>query len=205
MAKSGDAGGGEKDLSRFARGTGHTPETIMFALIAVGVLAVILFGGKKKETPPLDAGVRAVVVPTTDRPRTVVVPPCGTGERITSRNADVQAETPGATVLRLPQDERNRVVLVPRCSASTSTAGAKTVAKVPSSLFVLTAEARTEPATETEAGEAKIASRGQVIVPTASPGETIVVPPCTGTGRKGEAIVLEPSSDSPSSLIAPPC
>lgn len=207
MARSGDAGGGDGDVSRFGRGTSRLPETIMGVLIVMGVLAVILAGGgkKKKPTPPIDAGIRAVVVPTADRPRTVVVPPCGTGERITSRNGAAQAQTPGATVLRLPRAERTRVLLVPRCSASTATAGATSVSKVPSSAFVLTAGARTEPATSASAGDAKIASRAQVIVPSSSTGRMIVVPPCTGTGRAGQATVLKPQAANPTTLIAPSC
>lgn len=206
MAKSGDAGGGDGAHTHFGRGTGRTPETIMGAVIVVLVLAVILAsGGKKKPAPPIDEGVRAVVVPTADRPRTVVVPPCGTGERITSSNGAAQAQTPGATVLRLPRAERTRVVLVPRCSANTASAGATSVSKVPSSVFVLTADARTEPATSASAGDAKIASRTQVIVPSTSAGRMVVVPPCTGTGRAGQATVLKPRRDNSTTLIAPSC
>lgn len=204
MAKSGDADGGGRDVSRFGQGTSNMPEAIMLGLVVVGVVGVILVGGKKP-TPPIDEGVRAVVVPTADAPRTVVIPPCGTGERITSRNASLQAETPGATVLQMPTSPDARLVLVPRCFADTASAGAKKVAKVPSSAFVVPADKQVEPTTTASAGHAKIASRPQVIVPSDSPGRTIIVPPCEGIGREGQATVLRPQPGSPTALIAPTC
>jgi hypothetical protein len=79
------------------------------------------------------------------------------------------------------------------------------VSKVPSSVFVLTGDTKTEPATTATAGGAKLASRMQVIVPTASAGRTIIVPPCVGTGRAGRATVLTPQAGNPAVLIASRC
>ena len=204
MAKSGDADGDERDVSQFGQGTSNMPEAIMLGLVVVAVVGVILVGGKKP-TPAIDEGVRAVVVRTADTPRTVVVPPCGTGERITSRNVSLQAQTAGATVLQLPASANPRLVLVPRCFASTASAGAKKVARVPSSAFVVPAHKAILPATTASAGHAKIESRLQVLVPSDSPARTIIVPPCEGAGREGQATVLRPRPGSPTALIAPNC
>jgi hypothetical protein len=105
--------------------------------------------------------------------------------------------------VQVPQAERTRVLLIPRCSASVSKAGAATAAQVPSSLFVLTTGAKTE-GTPPTAGAA-ITPRSQLIVPSASEGQLVVVPPCTGSGRKDRATVLVPQAGSPTALIAPRC
>ena len=200
--------------------TNWTPEVIMGGLIVVFVLGAVLASvlGKEEPSPIGDPGVRAVVVPTADRPRTVVVPPCGTGVRITPRNAAGQIGAPGATVVQLPVNAQPRVVLVPRCSASVAQAGATDIAAVPSSAFVLAAGAKTAVGTTGTEVESKkkdkvtgkkdkgtLEPRSQVIVPTASEADVVVVPPCTGTGTADRADVLEPPPESPTTLVAPHC
>ena len=206
----------EERAPDFARTSNPMPDVIIGGLIVVFILGTVLANvlGKKSPVTKGDPGYRAVVVPTADRPRTVVVPACATGVPITVRNARGQATAPGSTVVRLPRDVRPRVVLVPRCSANVAE-DAEQAAPFPSSLFVLTAGARTAVGTISSKGKAEdkmkgkqvppIEPRTQVIVPTASEADLVVVPACTGTGRAGRADALEPSPDSPDTLIAPRC
>lgn len=181
------------------------PLAVIAGLIVVFIAASMLAGGgKSKKSTGGDAGVRALVLPTADRARTVVVPPCGTGTSINARNVEAQIDTPGATVVRVPQGRRARVLVIPRCSASLSKEGAATVAQVPSSVFVLTSGSETAAGTTATAG-ATIKPRLRLIVPSASEGDMVVVPPCTGSGRAGRATVLVPRAGSPTALIAPRC
>jgi hypothetical protein len=175
----------------------------MVALVVVFVVGSMLVGGGKSKSAAGDEGIRALVVPTADRARTVVVPPCGTGTNITARNVAAQIETPGATVVQLPQGKRARVVLIPRCGASKS--GAATAAQVPSSLFVLTIGAKTAAGTTGSAGAGTLQPKWQLIVPTASQAQMVVVPPCTKGGRADRTTVLIPRAESPTALIAPRC
>lgn len=213
MAKTGDADSSQQAPPDFVTTPNRVPAAVMGGLALVFVLGVVLSSVVKgDESTEGDAGVRAVIVPTGDRPRTVAVPPCGTATQVTARNATAQLDTPGATVVELPVGARPRVLLIPRCSASTSRAGAKMVAPVPSSVFVLTAGARTAVATVGAGQEKKekkeqkkpLEPRSQLIVPAMSQATLVVVPPCTGTGSADEAIVLEPAADR-TALVAPPC
>jgi hypothetical protein len=206
MAKTEDSDNSQGRPSAFVRGGSiRTPIAVMAGIVVVFVVASILAGGSKsKKSAGGDEGVRALVLPTADRARTVVVTPCGAGTAINARNVGAQIETPGATVVQVPQAERARVLLIPRCSASASRAGATPVAQVPSSLFVLTIGAKTAAGTPATAGAA-IKPRSQLIVPSASEGQMVVVPPCTGSGRADRATVLTPPAGSPTALIAPRC
>lgn len=206
MAETADAETSQESAADFRNVTNRLPEVIMAGIAVVFILGAVVAGGSKsKKIPPPDAGVRAVVLPTMDRARTVVVPPCRTGVKITASNAAAQIETPGATVVQLPPAESARVLLVPRCSASTKEAGAETVAQVPSSLFVLTTGAKTAVGTKGGSGSGTLQPRSQLIVPSASAAETVVVPPCSGRGSADRAIVLSPTPESPTALFAPPC
>lgn len=209
MATTTEENTSKQDASQPAEGEHWTAEIIMGVLAVLLILVSVLAGGKKSKTsPPIDEGVRAVVVPTADRARTIVVPPCGSGTRITSRNLEAQLTTPGATVVRLAPAARARMLLIPRCAASTSSAGGKQVAQVPSSLFVFAMGATTDTGSLGSPDGKKtktIAPRTQVIVPTASEADTVVVPPCTGVGREEQATVLTPRPESPQTLLAPRC
>lgn len=213
MAKTGDADSPQEGPPDFVGTPNRVPAAVMGGLAIVFVLGVVVSSVGKSEESTSDAGVRAVVVPTADRPRTVAVPPCGTSTQVTARNAAAQRDTPGATVVELPVGVRPRVVLIPRCTTSISRAGAKMVAAVPSAVFVLAAGAETAVGT-IGAGQAKkkkpeekrpLEPRSQLIVPSTSPATLVVVPPCTGSGRAERAIVLEPEAGSETALVAPRC
>src|SRR5437764_14842941 len=81
-------------------------------LVLIGGIAIAV--GKKKGGTAGQGG-RAVLVPTADGARTVVVPPCATGVSVTEANARSQAQTTGATRVQVPQGSGPRVVVVPRC------------------------------------------------------------------------------------------
>src|SRR3954467_12097997 len=85
---------------------------VMVALfLLIGGIAVAV--GKKKGGTAAQGG-RAVLVPTSDRARTIVVPPCATGVAVTERNAEQQIGTTGATRISVPRGTGARVVVVPR-------------------------------------------------------------------------------------------
>jgi hypothetical protein len=172
-------------------------------LIAGGIAMKAFKGGK-----PADRTTRAVIVPTADRARTVVVPPCATGQPVTAGSAASQMRTLGATTIQLPQAPGVRVVVVPRCTAGATTAGSPVV---PSAAFIL------RPGTRTSAGKPTSGSTGptgsvlsQLIVPTGSDARVIVVPQCTGPATtpkagNGRELVLTPRPGHPDIAIAPPC
>src|SRR4051794_19236941 len=159
-----------------------------------GVLAIApLAPGGKKRTPKsfLQGGsFRAVVVPT-DRPRTVVVTPCDAPSPKTGEGA---LSTPGVTTVRLTQASGRRTVLVPRCLAQKGTA-LNGMANTPSAALVL------------KPGDQTPSVQPQVLVPSDSPAQTIVVPPCrAGTkppGGSGSQIVLSPGAAG--TVVAPAC
>lgn len=205
----------EESASEYSEGN-RLVYAVMAGLAFVFILGSIVASSMSEKTPVGDEGFRALVLPPGDIDRTVVVPPCATGRTVTARNVAAQVQTPGATVARLPGDILSRTLLIPRCSASTSAAGAKKVALLPSSLFVLASGALTAVGTEGIAAEKKkkekkkgetgsIEPVSQLIVPSGSEARTVVVPPCTGEGRKGRVTVLSPSAESPTAVIAPRC
>jgi hypothetical protein len=205
MAETADADTPQESAPEHAEGN-RVAYAVMAGLAFVFIVGSIVAGsGKTKKSTAGDEGVRALVLPAGDIARTVVIPPCGTGTTITARNVASQVETPGATVVRLPEDILSRVLLIPRCSANTSEAGAETVAPVPSSVFVVTTGATTAAGTKGSTGTGTIQPRSQLIVPSASTGQMVVVPPCTGKGRAERATVLSPPAGSPTALIAPRC
>jgi hypothetical protein len=162
----------------------------LLVLLAGGAIAA----GKKKGGSAAKGG-RAVLVPTGDRARTVVVPPCGTGVAVTQSNAAQQAETTGATRVTIPQRPGIRVVVVPRCPARTG-------GTLPSAAFVL-AEGAKVPVKGDKAARNPVVQdlRSEVVVPQSSPATTIVVPACSAKADKGSSVVVGQSAIA----VAPPC
>jgi hypothetical protein len=174
----------------------------------MAVLAVVLgvagiVGKSTKKEPPnsfMDGGAfRAVVVPT-DKPRTVVVTPCDAPSPTTGNGA---LRTPGVTTVRLQRDSGMRTVLVPRCNALNGTQQNGMV-NLPSAAFVLKPGERAD----TVAKAAKTGVQGQLIVPSRSDAETIVVPPCRAQKAPKplaqKEVVLEAGS-LPGTAVAPAC
>jgi hypothetical protein len=136
---------------------------------------VFVIGGiafPKKSSPNLNAGTRAVIVPTADAARTVLVAPCGTGTDVSAEGAASLRDTTGTLALTLPQGSGTRVVLVPRCSSPTSNLPSAAFALKPGTPVPSTAKG---PST---AIAAPGSAQSQLLVPVGSPVRTVVVAPC---------------------------
>src|SRR5436305_192855 len=146
----------------------------------MAALLVLLGGGailaKKSKGGSAAKGGRAVIVPTADRARTVVVPPCATGIAVTARTAGSQALTTGSTRVTVPHGTGTRVVVVPRCPARSG-------GTLPSAAFVL-GEGAKVPAKEDKAARNPVVQdlRSEVVLPASSAATTIVVPACSAKG-----------------------
>jgi hypothetical protein len=163
-------------------------------------LLVLLGGGAilvtKKKGGSAAKGGRAVLVPTADRARTVVVPPCATGIAVSARNASRQSETTGSTRVSLPQGTGERVVVVPRCPARTG-------GTLPSAAFVLNAGAKIPVKGDKAARNPVVQDlRSEVVVPQQSVATTIVVPACSAKADTGSSAVVGQGSPT---AVAPPC
>jgi hypothetical protein len=174
---------------------------VMGALVVVLAIASALGGGSKQSTPTsflAGGNFRAVVVPT-DRPRTVVVTPCDAPSPTTGAGA---LTTPGVTAVRLTRTGGKRTVLIPRCVAPKGTALNGT-ANLPSAAFVL--KPGEQPTMQPKPAPTGVQS--QVLVPSDSPADTIVVPPCrAGTkpvGGTARQVVLAPGAAG--TAVAPAC
>src|SRR3954447_13469449 len=166
----------------------------------MAALVVLLGGGAiaigKKKGGSAAKGGRAVLVPTADHSRTVVVPPCGTGVAVNDQNADRQADTTGSTRVTLPQGTGTRVVVGPRCPARTG-------GTLPSAAFVLNAGAKIPVKGDKAARNPVVQDlRSEVLVPQESLAVTVVVPACSAKADKGSSAVVGQSS---SIAVAPPC
>jgi hypothetical protein len=182
-------------------------------LITIAVLIVVLviagtIGSSSKKTSSVNVGTRAVIVPTADAVRTVVVPPCGTGTNIQSANVSTVVNTAGTTSIELPRATGVRVVLVPKCGAGHG--GSAGTTNLPSAAFVPAPGAKLPPvgtgagASSSQAAAPQDAQL-QVTVPNGSPVKTIVVAPCEKTKVSGPAEqVLGPAKNS-TTAVAPPC
>jgi hypothetical protein len=163
----------------------------LLVLLGGGAIAV----GKKKGGSGAKGG-RAVIVPTADHARTVVVPPCGTGVAVNQSNAAEQAETTGSTRVTLPQGTGTRVVVVPRCPARTG-------GTLPSAAYVLTAGSKIPVKGDKAARNSAVQDlRSVLVVPQEALATTIVVPACSAkTSDKGSSAVVS----QPTTAVAPPC
>lgn len=189
-----DNGNGNGDGGR---PSGRQPYFWVMIILGAALVAAALAGGgekTKKVTRATEPGARAVLVPTTDRPRTVVVPACNTPPEETTRDVEAGKTTLGAAVIGLPKGAGIRTLLVARCESPTGVVsnGAE---NPPSAVFVLPVGSPTNGSQVTPAGES------QVIVPNESPAVTVVVPPCPAVGEnggagsaRGPAVVVKPKA-----------
>jgi hypothetical protein len=163
-------------------------------LVLIGGIAIAV---TKKKGGTTGQGGRAVVVPTADTARTVVVPPCATGVAVTDANARQQESTTGATRVQVPQGTGPRVVVVPRCPP-------KVGGSLPSAAFVLGPGSKI-PAKGDKAARNPIVQdlRSEVIVPDGSPVKTVVVSPCSSQAKQGSSVVV--GRGGADIAVAPPC
>jgi hypothetical protein len=182
-------------------------------LITIAVLIVVLvvagtIGSSSKKTSSVNVGTRAVIVPTADAVRTVVVPPCGTGTSVRSANAAAIMDTAGTTSVELPRGTGVRVVLVPKCGAGRG--GSAGTTNLPSALFVPRPGSSLPPVgTGSNASSSQAAApqdaQLQVAVPNGSSIRTIVVEPCEKTKVSGPAEQLLGAPNGSTTAVAPPC
>ena len=180
----------------------RTPWYVIGAFIFIGVLGGVLM--PKSSSKTTDAGARAVVVPTADASRTIVVPPCSPPATVTQSNVSAIPNVQGTTAVTLPQAPGARTVVVPRC-----TAGTPGSPSLPSALFVLRQGKLTTTKTSSSKGADPIAQGVllQLVLPTGSPTRTIVVPRCTKKtkSKAGIATQLPNPPRGSTTVIAPPC
>lgn len=177
-------------------------------VLGLGVGAAVLDKKKEKPKPKQDIA-RALLVPT-EHERRVIVPPCGTGVPVASIDADELATTPGAVAIVLKKGRGDRILLVPRCTASQGAAPSEG-ANLPSALFVLPVGANIDAgrAGSVEAGTELVQS--QLVVPANSPIRTVVVPRCIESrdaaeaSATGRSVILDPAKGQPDTALASPC
>jgi hypothetical protein len=180
----------------------RTPWYVMGAFIFIGLLGGVLI--PKSSNKLTDAGARAVVLPTTDGPRTVVVPPCSPPVTVTQANVSAILSVQGTTAVTLPPAPGTRIVVVPRCVPGTPGSPS-----LPSSMFVLREGKQTMTGTSKSKSADPIAQGVllQLLVPPGSPIRTIVVPRCTKKTKSKAGIATQLPNPPPGSttVIAPPC
>lgn len=185
---------------------------IVLATIA-GLLVVLVIGGvigsgSSKKSSTVNRGTRAVIVPTADAVRTLVVPPCGTGNTLSSANAASIVNTPGTTSVELPRGDGLRVVLVPRCGAGHG--GSAGPSNLPSAVFVTSPTTRlpsvgTGSNTSSSQVAASQDAQLQLTVPGGSPIRTIIVGPCEKASVSGAAQQVLSATSRSTTAVAPPC
>lgn len=195
-------------------GTGNrTLFAILGAIALLFVLGGLVLGKKETSTePPLPPGnARALVVPTDDAARTVVVAPCGTAVEDTAVDARANEATPNTIRFEFPRGGGDRAVLVPDCSPKSGVSGAQS--GLPAAAFVLPVGTR-----ENRLQVPPLRAESQLLVPEEGDARTVVLGPCTGQlggeagppapAREGGAnqdAVLEPEEGQGDLVTAPQC
>ncbi len=202
-------------------GANRTVWSVMLGLLVFLVVLGVV-SGKTSSTPSstITQGMRAVVVPTADAARTVVVPPCGTGAPISSGATASFAGVTGVTIVQLPQGSGIRLVLVPRCAAGSGAATGTSL--LPSAAFVpkpgtpipATGTGTANSSSSTSSGSSSSsgpvvsdpsAATSQLVVSTGSDVRVVVVPPCKGTSTGPSEQILGSSKGSPGTAVARAC
>jgi hypothetical protein len=184
-------------------------------IVIVGLIIVLVAGyaiakstSSSSSPSAVEPGTRAVVVPTADAARTVVVAPCGTGANVLSSNATAVMDTTGAISLQLPQGYGNRVVLIPKCSGGQG--GAAGATELPSAAFVthpgtrLPSIGSPSHSTSPQAG-APTSAQFVLTVPSGSAIRTIVLGPCQKARPSGPSQQVLSAAGGSSTAVAPAC
>jgi hypothetical protein len=179
-------------------------------LIIVLVVGGILASGPSKVSA-VSPGTRAVIVPTADAARTVIVPPCGTGTNTASSNPTVAINTPGSVVVEFQQGEGTRLVLIPKCTAVHP--GVAATNFLPAAAFVPKPGTNPPPigtgrsvsTSSSSSAGAPQSAQFQVSVPAGSPIRTIVVTPCQRLKGSGPAETILGTTSGSTTAVAPAC
>jgi hypothetical protein len=185
-------------------------DRMVFITIAALIVVLVVAGtiGSSKKTSSVNVGTRAVIVPTADAVRTVVIPPCGTGTDVRSASAPAIINTAGTTSVELPQGAGERVVLVPKCGAGKGGSGG--TSNLPSAVFVPSPGARLPSVgTGSNASSSQVAApqdaQLELTVPNGSPIKTIIVSPCEKARVSGPAEQVLSAGTRSTTAVAPPC
>jgi hypothetical protein len=181
---------------------------VIVALIVLLVAGYAIAQSLKSTPSAIITGTRAVVVPTNDAPRTIVVAPCGTGTSTASSDVTAIEQSAGSTTIELPKGEGDRTVLVPACTAGHG--GSAGTSPLPSSAFVPPAGVSLPPigtgktTTTPEAGSL-VSAQYELTVPAGSAIRTVVVGPCEKAPPSAPSqVVLGPVGNS-TTAVAPAC
>jgi hypothetical protein len=200
--------GGTTMVGSGRRDSNRSVWIVLFALLVL-LVGGSLLAGVGMTSSKVNQGLRAVVVPTSDIARTVIVPPCGTGTPVSS-GGTANVLVTGATVVELPQGSGVRLVLVPRCAAGSGASGGQSL--LPSAAFV----PRPNTPIPTLGGKSASGSSGPVVAdPSAATSQlevtagsdvhTVVVPPCTSSKTGPAESILGSAPGSPGVAVAPGC
>lgn len=169
-----------------------------------------LLAKKPSQVSAIEPGTRAVVIPTADAARTVVIPPCGLGTTAASSNPAVAISTPGVVVVQFPRGQGNRLVLIPKCTAVHP--GETATNYLPAAAFV--PQAGTAPAPIGSAKSVSTSSSSSVGTPQSaqfvvsvpgSPIRTVLVTPCQRLKGSGPAEQILGTTSRSSTAVAPAC
>ncbi len=182
--------------------------TIVVLIIVLVVGAEVL--KKPSQVSAVAPGTRAVVVPTADAARTVVVPPCGTGTSAAT-SPSVAINTPGSVVVAFPKGQGTRLVLIPKCTAEHP--GVTATNYLPAAAFVPGPGTNPPPigtgksvsTSSSSSAGAPQSAQFQVSVPAGSPIKTIVVTPCQRLKGSGPAETILGTTSGSTTAVAPAC
>lgn len=195
------------------------PNRTLFVIMAVVAVLFIAAGiaiGKKQEESmpkpgPPPGNARALVVPTEDADRTVVVAPCNTDVEDTARETREDESVPNTLRFVFPKGGGDRAVLVPDCSPKAGVSAGNS--GVPAAAFVLPVGTR-----ENSLQMPPVRGESQLVVPQRSEAKTIVLAPCSGVqggeagkpvpakeGGQNQDAVLEPEAGQGGIVTAPQC
>ncbi len=181
---------------------------MIIALIVLLVAGYAIAKSLQSTPSAIITGTRAVVVPTNDVSRTVVVAPCGTGTSAASSDVSAIEQAAGSTTIQLPQGQGNRIVLVPACTAGHGASSG--TSPLPSAAFVPPAGVSLPPigtgktTTQPEAGSL-VSAQYELTVPAGSAIRTVVVGPCEKSPPSAPAQVLLGPTGNTSTAVAPAC
>jgi hypothetical protein len=169
---------------------------VIAAIVAVFVIGGLVVGSKEKKTatPLPPANARAVVVPTDDAARTLVVAPCRAPIAQTVDDVRAGRSTPDTVRVEFPRGSGARAVLVPNCTRQSGgvTSG------VPAAAFVLPVGTRSN-----RLQVPPMRASAQLLVPAGGRARMLVVAPCKQAARQDA--VLEPDERGSEVATAPDC
>jgi hypothetical protein len=184
--------------------------TVWFAIVGLFIVFAVAgsLASSNSGSSVVEPGMRALIVPTADAPRTVVVAPCGTGTPVASANATAVMNTTGATSLELPQSASTRLVLVPKCSAGRGASAGTTA--LPSAAFVAAPGTGIPPVgspakSKSPQAAAPDSAQFHLAVPSPSSIRAILVTPCEKPKPSGPAEQILSAAGSSTTAVAPAC